>query len=102
MTIRVFCRAPVIVGYDGSPVDNFHIVVPYDVAQSDGGESNGPKNFQDEAQVHIPTGVTLMNVANEVFDAVVAKCAENSFDEPVIGDVLFGQMNDFIPLKPTF
>jgi hypothetical protein len=87
MSIKVFCNPAYIDGYQNNPADGFKITVPFRVFCSDGGDSNGPRNFDSEAIVVVDIGATAIDAYSAVYADILTQCANAGWPTPAKTDI---------------
>ncbi len=86
MSIKCFVQEASFTGYSGDP-PLFGILVPFSVYQSDGGENNGPKYFQETLTVNASVGDSPTDVFEAVYAAILTNCANFGYDTPTKADI---------------
>lgn len=100
MAIKVFCKHPEFVGYQTNPPDIFLVTASFVIFEDTGGENNGPRSYEEMVTLYLPLGSSPTDAFQEVYTAILAACAANSFATPTKADIFSWSPMPFTVLVP--
>ena len=99
MAIKAFVHEASFAGYSGDPAE-FSISIPYSVYQSEGGEDNAPRNFDDVVTLSMAIGASPADVYAGVYSAIQSQCAGYGYPVPTKSDMYAYVPTSFLTLLP--